>query len=135
MDVDVRKIVIGGSVVQTPEDMGVLEGTVHQMGREMSGCWPGTPTGPDAEHASAHTRLEDLARVVDSLPTSKLWASDPLCVLPASCPRVVSLPDSTGPWETSQKCVPKRSAKPLTTRPLSYPARISKLEKQDQNLL
>jgi hypothetical protein len=27
----------------------------------------------------AHTRMEDLARVVDSLPTSKLWASDPLC--------------------------------------------------------
>ena len=38
---------------------------------------------------------------------------------------MVSLPDSTGPWETSQKCVPKRPAKPLTTRPLGKNVKFS----------
>ena len=72
----------------------------------------------------AHTRLEDLAQSWTVCPHRNCGQAILYTILPTSCPRVVSLPDSTGPWETSQKCVSKRPAKPLTTRPLSYPARI-----------
>ena len=66
--------------MQTPEDMGVWRETAPNGTRDVRLL--ARHSDPDLTlNTCAHTRLEDLASVVDNLPTSKLWASDPLCDL------------------------------------------------------
>ena len=54
MDVDVRNIVIGGSVMQTPEDMGVWRETAHQWDARCPAAGPALRSGPYAEHVRPH---------------------------------------------------------------------------------
>jgi hypothetical protein len=83
----------------------------------------------------AHTRLEDLARVVDSLPTSNLWASDPLCDFAHTLPTSGVSGGLNGTHQT------KGEMRPIASQAVSeytigkLPGQDSNLEKQDQNLL
>ncbi len=83
----------------------------------------------------AHIRLEDLARIVDTLPTSKMWASDAQCdfdhTLPKSCV-------SEGLNGTARNKAEMRPGAPEQVPAIvadKLPGQDSNLEKQDQNLL
>jgi integrase len=83
----------------------------------------------------AHTRLEDLARVVDSLPTSNLWASDPSCDFAHTLPTSGVSGGLNGTQRTKAEMRPEA---PHAVREMAVgklPGQDSNLEKQDQNLL
>ena len=83
----------------------------------------------------AHTRMEELARVIDALPTLTVWANgcsgDLAHTLPTSCV-------SPGLDRTHQNPVELRPFEPrfAPEAPVGQlPGQDSNLEKQDQNLL
>ena len=83
----------------------------------------------------AHTRPGDLARVVDSLPKSKLWASDPLCDLAHILPTDGVSAGLNGTVGNQPEMRPEASRQAPDNPPLKLPGQDSNLEKQDQNLL
>ena len=120
--------------MQTSEDMGVLGKTAHQLGPGTSGCWPSTDPHLTL-NTCAHTRLEDLARVVDSLPTSELWAGDPLCDTAHILPTDGVSAGLNGAVGNQPDMRPEASRQAPDNPPFKLPGQDSNLEKQDQNLL